>query len=314
MNRPTDVETSQRPFPLIIVVGLAAVVNFIVAASISPSDPGLPLAVLYGLVLAQVGLLSAWAVLGPHRIGVQWPASLLILVGLVVMICLGTAAGNPRSDLRSALRSMLGLPLLFAMAQLPLWILRLVAGWRIVPSGAAETITTRGPRQFGVQDLLGVTAAVALILGLAQFGLFYGADLAASDILAVWAMGLGFGLALAVISTFFVPLGIWAGLGVRDLLSAAFELAFWGTLLFLAAFIVAQILSPGGFPSKGLNAILLFVTVSLGLIFGVLRLAHSCSYVLITTWRRKREASVLDGQGAVAMEANTTDTEIPRVP
>jgi len=238
---------SQRRFPLILLIGLAAMANFLVAASSNLVHPVISLPLLSGLVLAQVALLSAWAVLGPQRIGLQWFASLLTLAGLVSMIGLGVAIANTDSDFRSIMRLMLGVPLLFSMAQLPLWILRLVAGWRIVRIGAEETMTANGSRQFGILHLLGTTTAVALLLGLAQCSFVDASDHSTGALLAAWIGIVIYGLVFAVVNAIFAPLGIWIGLHVRDSDSSPVALVYVGGVVLLLAITIAHsLLGEGG--------------------------------------------------------------------
>jgi xanthosine utilization system XapX-like protein len=284
--------------PLILAVGL---VNFLFGSMINRLPVVVSFVTLYGLMIGEQGVLSVWAVLGPQPLWRRWFASLLTLAGLAIALIgmLPTASTAERS-----LRAMFALPLIFAVPQLPLWLLRLTLGWRVVRSGVGEVAGAKDARQFGIQHLLRTTAAVALVLGLARLSV---SDSPAGMMPTMWTSLLSTCLVLAVVNTFLLPACVWTGLRARELPTAIAGLAGYGLLLFLLIAVVVAFLSQGSASSDAGAWILLFLAISLGLIFGVLRWAHACGYVLVTAWPKERPTKVQDGTEADDSSEKATD-------
>ena len=301
MDAPLNAPPRLRHFPVVRLTVAAVFIDFLLALTINHAP--ISFTVWFGFVLAQVGLLSVWAVLGPQRIWRQWTASLLTLTGFVIALTVGATIGFGHGQ---GFRGLFALPLVFTVAQLPLWLLRLALGWRMVRSGVEETAGTRRARQFGVQDLLTLTAAVALMLGLARFSIPASSDLPGREITAMWNAVVSFGLALAIVNTFLVPPCVWAGLRLDDLSGAIAGVVGYGLLLFMLIATVVGVQSRGSTPGDMEGLLVLFLAVTLGATFGVLRLAHACGYVLVTTWPKARPT---DGQaGAESGEPPAQDT------
>lgn len=214
---------------------------------------------------------------------------------------------RPALVLHQRLRGQLALPLVFAVAQLPLWLLRLTLGWRVVRSGVGEVTDTRETRQFGVQDLLALTAAMAVMLGLARLSVSSTPNAHVDAMSVMWSVVVGVGLVLAVVNTFLLPACVWTGLRVRELPMAIAGLAGYGLLLFLLIAVVVAFLSQGSASSDAGAWILAFLAISLGLIFGVLRWAHACGYVLVTSWPKERPTDVPEGTESGEIHEKVTD-------
>lgn len=313
MNAPLNDAPGPRHFPVIRLIVATVFVNFFLAIVVSRTINQGPIPVLliamYGLVTAEWGLVSLWAVLGPQRFGPRWFASLLTLGEFAFAWTVGFATST---RFASEFRGLLALPLVFTVAQFPLWLLRLTTGWRIVRSGTEEETDTRETRQFGVQDLLALTAAVALMLGLARLSVPSTPNAHIDAMSMMWGVVVSVGLVLAVVNTFLLPACVWTGLRVRELSTAVAGLAGYGLLLFLLIGVILALLSQGSGSSDAGAWILLFLAISLGLMFGVLRWAHACGYVLVTSWPKERPTEVPEETEAVESREKTADEPPPQ--
>lgn len=121
-----------------------------------------------GLIAGQFGLFVVWAVLGPQRPLARFVSALLAVVSFSFLFFLGTGAIATGRELRELFRFLLALPLLFLAAQLPLWILKMALGCRIVFRQTEDSVDCSPSRQFGLQHMLGATTVVAIALGLAR--------------------------------------------------------------------------------------------------------------------------------------------------
>lgn len=315
VTNSSDSTIGHRRFPLAVFIGLAAGVDFAILGIADAIQTSSAFLVSYGVLVAQLNLLSLWAVLGPKHLWRQWLASLLTLAWLYVVQIPGIGYAIARRgvvfDVQQALETMFLLPLVFAIAQTPLWLLRLGAGWHMTfgEGGEAETLTTS--RQFGVRHLLTASMAVALILGLARIGI--STVYPSGDGLTIWGGVLAASLGLAIAIALLSPLCVWTGMRVRRPLHAIVALLGYSILLSSGLSAIVGLLQHR-MSIQEWGLILLFMTVSLGLIFGVLRLARSCGYRLVTAWGRQRETSALDGQELTSTDLDTADTKIPHTP
>jgi len=130
------------------------------------------LALWWGAVAGQVVFLVVWAVLGPFRRGGRGGLALLATVALYFCFVLGLVViswyGPFSPNLPELVSAALFIPLLFLVAQLPLWIRRLISGWRIV---ATDEVARRGAiasRQFGLIHILGLMLVLGAALSLVQ--------------------------------------------------------------------------------------------------------------------------------------------------
>lgn len=117
----------------------------------------------FGMVLAELAVLSVWAVFAPLRLAVRWPLALLagaILFGFAFM-------GMSPSGSDSAPRVIALLPLVMLAAQAPFWTVKLLGRVRVL----GDLSSPETDRPLTTQDLLLGTVLIAVALGLTRFGL-----------------------------------------------------------------------------------------------------------------------------------------------
>ena len=170
-----DVEADDRSrYFLGAAVLIAALLNFYTPVYIFHvvSSAGMPKtlpvcigAFLCGAMAAQVGLLAAWAVLGPQPFALRLVRSNLVFVGLAGAMFIGGAVVAPAHDRLRLLTLFMMSPLVFAAAQAPLWLTRLRT--RRSTNGECESSGS----QFRLLDLFVAMAAVAIALTIARIGI-----------------------------------------------------------------------------------------------------------------------------------------------
>jgi len=131
-------------------------------------DTGVFGEVFFGTVFAQGSLLAVWIALGLGTFTRRCVRVLLLLATSETLLILPIAC-EPGGDWSFAL--VFGAILLgqWLAVQTPLWLVRLVFGWRIgTPDSIAED-SGREELQFGIKQLLGWTAAVAVLLGIGRW-------------------------------------------------------------------------------------------------------------------------------------------------
>jgi hypothetical protein len=199
VNEPQSVSSTHLIGMIACWVCAGALVDFFVPLFMS-SGPEEAAGFLAGVAGGQLGVLTVWAVFGPERLLLRWATALLaaallfgaILVGLVISV---PAVGT------EPFAALLMLPAVFLAAQAPLWIVRMITGWEIVPRGVRE-VPSAASRQFGLQHLLGATTAVAATLALAKIGFLAMRARGSSGTAEEWL-----GLAIACLVA-----GLWNGL------------------------------------------------------------------------------------------------------
>lgn len=210
---------------------------------------------LFGTAFQQAMLAATWSVLGPGRLRWRVPASFgwACLVGIVCGLAIGRRSGNYDPCFTFTLLNAV----LWLGAQLPLWgaarlfALRLWHQGEVIPEGASRW-------QFGIRQLMIITAVIAVLLGIGRAILLAGwfksnhPDVAIFTGLGVSQVLQGLPLILACL------LPRWAVLGVVS------------SLLFIAGLTVAEIYlfkaimpSPLLIPLNGISAIwvLIFAAV-----------------------------------------------------
>jgi len=269
--------------------GLALVVLFLTESAlvdlITPSvfaksrQPELPMLFL-GAVAGQAGLLAIYAVLGPQRLLVRWPASLLGTGLLWGVFLLGMAIVHI-DGLAKAARGTLMVPLLLLALQSPLWILKMRTGWRIVLAGRQGPASPAEWRQFRLQHMLGATTVVAAAFGLASLGLPRADQANTSADTSLW-LGLMLAcLVLYVLSGLSILPCLWAAFVPRKKATAAAAIAIYAVLMSVFAVVV---ISAAGGPSPPIEGLRIFVPFLAGLVavmLGCLHLARWCGYILL---------------------------------
>jgi hypothetical protein len=159
---------------------------------------------LLGTCFGHTTLAAAWTALGPSPLIWRGPLSLLWVTLLVVAIV--TTLGGPTFDVATVLGGcLLGQ---WILVQIPLWGLVWGYGLRLRYRDEAHQTPDPRDRQFGVRQLMIVTAIVGVLLGVgrlavtnlaAQFGAGLGVEMPAFIFLAVAAIVMTLPLLLAVL-------------------------------------------------------------------------------------------------------------------
>jgi hypothetical protein len=201
-------------------------------------------------ILSQCSLLAIWTAMGAG----YWPMRQLQAFGLAASgyACARVGAGlmDPGASFGSGdlARDAGFLSLLFFGWQIPLWVCRLLFGWRIDRPSAVRPSPVAETRQFGILDLLFITALVAALLGTLRLG--FSLDAAAARELSVAFLGAAAFSALTTLPCLWFALGmqnqdagclamVWyaPALGVLVLIGGAATLATqdsWLPILLLA--------------------------------------------------------------------------------
>ena len=157
--------------PTIVLIVVFAFLDLLTAAILSEAGEVVLPARFAGGMAGQLGLLSVWGVVGPQPPIVRFPVTLATAVLLWCIFALGaTMTDAPEQAILEIARCVLLLPLVFLAAQLPVWALRGATGCRIVRRGT-PSVSRAAVGQFGLQQMLGVTTAVAVAFALAWLGL-----------------------------------------------------------------------------------------------------------------------------------------------
>lgn len=164
--------------------------------------------IFLGTVFAHGTLLAVWIALGRGTFTRRCFLVLLLLATSGTLLILPIACDNP-GDAGSAL--VFGGIILgqWLAVQTPLWLIRLVFGWRIGTLDSVADDSGREELQFGIKQLLGWTAAVALLLGIGRW--FIGDELRENHAEEAWEMA-AFALVLVGSNVMVAWPMIWATL------------------------------------------------------------------------------------------------------
>jgi hypothetical protein len=130
-----------------------------------------------GCFVGVNGLLVTWAALGTRTIVSRIPATLLAGAALTIAVFIGVIwLGDTTPDYIGLVGSLAVLPMLFAVAQLPLWIARVSYGWRFVHEVSRTESRTFPREEIGTSHIAVAAVWSAVALAMAKWGL----DLVAS--------------------------------------------------------------------------------------------------------------------------------------
>jgi len=286
VNHRQDPRQRGNPGAIVLLVGVCALVDFLTPSVFEASrSPEAPM-VFTGALAGQFGLLAVWAVLGPQRLSVRWPLSLLVAVLLCCALLLGvTMIDGAGGELGETAMGMLTLPMIFLAVQVPLWILRIVTGWCIVAGGREDCSPPSEPRQFQLQHMLGATTAVAVALGLASVGLRYFENPTRRTDPSMW-LGLMFAcLMCGVWSAFSTLPCFWAAFVARNKMASAAMIAVYAVLMSLLVLAVMSAIYGSAPPGEVVGGFILFHGSLAFVLLGSLHLARLCGYVLLRPGR-----------------------------
>jgi hypothetical protein len=287
----TDQTTTLHPGSIAAVVVGFAMANLFVPILFG-NGPGVwPLvAVFFGIVAAESGLLAFWAVLGPHRLLVRFLSALATEALLLLMLAFGIGVidGHLPPDVFGA---FLLLPLVSLGPQAPIWVFKWIVGCRTASSADGGDRAADAPglsaRQFGLIDILGATTFFAIALGLASSWVklqshaappgweprFWTGMLIVLATLAVWSL---FTTLPCVWVAFFTRYG---GLNALQLLVCVGVL--W-TIWIMSVTVIAGGAQPFGLV---IGASLLLFSSQMAAMYGCMRLIRACGYEMIRPTR-----------------------------
>jgi hypothetical protein len=183
---------------------------------------------IFGTMFSFVTLAAAWVPLGSVTLRARILRSLAMLAGLLAAIVtaatlIRSARGNPVDwQTIGIMGGMLAIAILgqWVLAQLPLWGLVWGYNVRVARVGRGGTPSSRIGSQFGIRELMTVTAGVAIVLGLGRAAVL---TIVESELVQQWPMlkSLSVVIFLAVASVFAVLPLCLAMLMPRGALSAA---------------------------------------------------------------------------------------------
>lgn len=213
-------------FPLLPVLGLCAIANFLVAPLMDvfgPNERGAPLVYCcFGWIIAQFGILSVAMTLGREsfvrRLAMCWGVAGFLLVTWIAGLAV-SLRDSPRmlSEMfdHQGWWLLVAIPLVFIGAQVPLWIARFSFGWRLSfsenfdrtlwpywpPFFKPEPVTfdsLAGDGKLPLRDWFVTIGLFSLILG---FGRALGSQSRGLDHLEFWGAMLLAGCGAALVST-----------------------------------------------------------------------------------------------------------------
>ncbi|MHC4399671.1 MAG: hypothetical protein ACYTG0_08330 [Planctomycetota bacterium] len=234
-----------------------------------------------GVVGGQLGLVAIWAVLGPKSWTARLPTTLAVAIFLAVALTLGTSSAEGGGGIPpDVARSLLLVPAVLLATQLPLWVLKLVKGCRIVRHGEEFGREGAPSRQFGIEHLLGATAVVAVCLGLASAGLRpatrwetavepWGELLLGCLICSAWS-------ALLTLPC------LWAAMGAKEKGVAVFAMMGYVPIVTVFALIVLAAFG-GGVDSEAAVMLFLCHAAAVAVMLAMLHVARSSGYALVWT-------------------------------
>lgn len=283
-----------------------ALVDFLLGAAALDSGPPIVAGATIGTIAGQLALLAGWAVVGPQRLLVRWPLALLATASLLSASVLGQSVASLRAygvaDIDSPFAQWIAfLPIVFLAVQLPVWVLKLATGCRMVLDPGDGGPQPPRSRQFRVRDLLVVTTVVAVSLGLARLGLSdFGSAQRSVDTDSLAGLAVFCGVA-ALWSGFVAMPCLYAALVARHVRKGVLGITGYTILMSL---VIALVLSPSasnarvsvGAAPLALGKIFgffLFVNGStVFVVFGSFLIARADGYVLLCPRRVKGETKL----------------------
>ncbi len=292
MQGPQDQLRGTPFWPFGVLLAVFAVANLVIVPAtleVGPSSDGvLLMGLLMGLIAAQAGLVTLWAAFGSQPWPVRWLATLAAGALLAGALFVGSVLGSGRLPPWEEFWIVaLCLPLGFLILQTPLWLFRAITGWQIVPRGGDET--SSDARQFGIVDLLGVTAFTAVALGLAQVAFSLGSGGRAETPSELLALVIGFAMWAGLNGLLCLPC-LWAVFAARDRAQAVAVLIVWYILFGVGLLAFLTAMSGGGPMGEAVGVMVVFELVDVAALLGGLCLIRAGPYVLLRP-RGKRAAA-----------------------
>jgi hypothetical protein len=156
------------------MVGALAVTGWLVIALARPSvssnsiESELIVGLVLGSMFGQVSLSAAWCALGPFPLIRRLPLSFLWLAAIVVSFGSNVAQQANSHGFQVLVVYGGGMLLQWLLVQFPIWIVVARYGLRVgLPDEASLVRDSRG-NQFGIREIMVLTALVAVVLGLGR--------------------------------------------------------------------------------------------------------------------------------------------------
>lgn len=150
-------------------------VSWLLLAVIDPdAGPGVSqhvaIAFLLGTMFGQATLAAGWNALGPLPLVWRMPLSLLWIAVLILGLLINVANHSGGSEIEVVLIMAVCLAGQWLLVQIPLWGLAIGYGIRLRYRDDVEMATSRD-RQFGIRQLMILTAIVAVVLGICRWAI-----------------------------------------------------------------------------------------------------------------------------------------------
>ncbi len=238
-----------------------------------------------GLVGGQLGLAAIWGVLGPQRLLIRWPLSLLVMVLLHGAFVVGMVVDDAASrEAAYFARLALLLPAILLAAELPIWILKLAMGCRLAIVDDREFPLPAASRQFGLQHILGATTALAVVLGLAQVGLSSLSGPAGLPV-SFW-VSLGVACACCILwSALFTLPCLWAAFVAENRLASTVVMAVYVVVISVVAVAIISTFEPPPSFGYGVKIFSLAHGALVFAILGCLHIVRAIGYALLRPGR-----------------------------
>lgn len=121
----------------------------------------------FGSGFAAVSVAGTWAALGPFPVAMRLPCALCwtVMAGILAMFNIHMASGGDRDAAMEGLVLAAAFLILWLIVQTPLWIARSVYRFKLELPRPTTAASTLSEHQFGIRQLLIVTAVIAAALG-----------------------------------------------------------------------------------------------------------------------------------------------------
>jgi hypothetical protein len=155
---------------LLVLLFLLPLLGFswLIIVAVEPSGPSplehVAIGYILGTMFGQATLASAWTALGPAPLAWRLPLSLGWIAALLFALLLNVTVHFRRGGVELVLIMGACLAAQWVLIQIPLWGLAVGYGMRLRHRDEIDIISARD-RQFGIRQLMILTAIVAVVLG-----------------------------------------------------------------------------------------------------------------------------------------------------
>ena len=159
-------DSHRKWISLAIIVG-AVGIGWLLLALLNPDGQGsgeFVTGILLGTLFGQVSLVAAWTALGPFSLIRRLPLAFTVLAAISISISVNLARDN-NNELVALLILCGALLLQWILVQAPVWLLVVVYGLRIHHRCDAPLGNQSSNLQFGIRQVMTLTALVAVVLG-----------------------------------------------------------------------------------------------------------------------------------------------------